>query len=1091
MDCIKQRICFSSPTESDIILDGENPNSFQGVLVFFGSDSVGNTLILCMNQDRQLQTSRSMIYYQDYTGQEFSYEEKNQCHDFSSWKMPSLRLQCLVPMQKWRIVFNGRLSIKNEVQHSCHFKINLIWKPLGFPVYCNKLNEFSKEEIDVQCQDAVNTLLGFDQFGVLSGTLVVDGESKTIDLDALKLRRWDMSVGDSVLAGRLNNNSKTFSLQKSKRLNCCRGHLKSATSHEYLKEACDMEITDGQFGESSLIMQHGDDLSIDMRLAGSTAVSLENVSVITGFENGLGGILLYFGNRSQREIDPITADPQVLSVGLTVNLNSATCMHSDVVGNKAKSLAILKQTVVAARRTADNISVPDGICITTAAMRAHLDENKVLLDSIRYAIELTKHCDDVKKLLDCCDGLRDQWLSSEVNRELSDEISLSITENQPYAVRSSGTFEDGDVASSAGQYTTKLGSVALGSIISDVLECWASNFSAHALIYRKNNGQPLMCDMAVIVQRLVDAESAGVLFTRDPMTGDPERIVITSCTGLGDDVASGTVTPDTVVISRQSIARVSDPDVENSSASRTSAAKLRSFENVMVELSKFCVRLEEILNSPVDVEWAVIRDRIYLVQCRPITSIFAWQTSEIVREFDSPFASDDVTMFYNSRDGFPNAVHPLSLTLDFFSLFPLLKLTEGDPTDFYRSKQLLYTSFNCCLNVCQIFQDLEPGSMYSDVIQYAVAGKLFLTDDVWNKILLKNTTSIVKMLKKSILTLQTLYNVKSRLDDVQEKVFNMDVEELIKNANTSSEMLDSISMVLTLLEEVTLCHTASSSNNIVFYTLILVFGFGITKDSTEQCLTKLASLVDNSQVISALILKDLQGVASVLSGKIDKQIFCNLPVQQCHSWLKDNCEEGYRLVEEFIRKYGHRGVQELDLGSETWSTDPDRLYCCLRTLLLIENHQPRIEETQNPQPHKDNVPGGFFRKYCSSYLLTRYQTSILCREQSKDLLVSTTHKLRLCYLKLGRMLVDEGKMTDPKLLFFMSQHELQTVCKHRRCFAVVHRAMKRKQIWPTLSSLQFEDVNIGTPVCKQLDSSSKVSHVVFLHYFSLSRHNGE
>ena len=128
-------------------------------------------------------------------------------------------------------------------------------------------------------------------------------------------------------------------------------------------------------------------------------------------------------------------------------------------------------------------------------------------------------------------------------------------------------------------------------------------------------------------------------------------------------------------------------------------------------------------------------------------------------------------------------MYTLSLTLDVFSTYPLFKLTEGEPTEIYRNRQLFFTHNNMCLNVCQVgtytkqkrftnlnkllylhrlkcfidflwklFQDLEPGSVYVKIIEYSIAGQSFLTDDIWEKILLKNRSSAFKKMLKSIST---------------------------------------------------------------------------------------------------------------------------------------------------------------------------------------------------------------------------------------------------------------------------------------------------------------------------------------------------
>jgi pyruvate,water dikinase len=123
------------------------------------------------------------------------------------------------------------------------------------------------------------------------------------------------------------------------------------------------------------------------------------------------------------------------------------------------------------------------------------------------------------------------------------------------AVRSSAVGEDGHAASFAGQYETYLGVSGLDEVLRHIAKCWASGYSAHALEYRRRFGgsSPLRAnDLAVGVLELVDARSAGVAFTLDPVTGDRDRLVVEANWGLGESVVSGQVTPDYWTVERDS-----------------------------------------------------------------------------------------------------------------------------------------------------------------------------------------------------------------------------------------------------------------------------------------------------------------------------------------------------------------------------------------------------------------------------------------------------------------------------------------------------------------------------------------------------------
>ncbi|VVC45766.1 ATP-grasp fold, subdomain 1,PEP-utilising enzyme, mobile domain,Pyruvate phosphate dikinase [Cinara cedri] len=1072
MDNFRQRLCFCAPTDSDVLLDRERKNQFQDLIVFFGTDKIGNMVLLCINQNHNFKQSNSLIYIRDHNGLEFTNKESNNgFYEFSSWKTSSLQFQCIVPMQTWRIVFSGRMSNRGN---NHHVKIHLLWKPFGFPVYCDKNNMFFKNEIDDVDENITRHLLGFDQFGRISGVVVVDGKTETtINTRAIKLRRWNMSTDDTVFFG-ITDSCSVCSVQKLDRLIYCRGHLKTSSEHEILTDS-DIDFSRAENDNPIISIQRRSinfDLNTNVKNRSLPVVLNGILSIKTVFGDDFRGILLCFREPQKNNVKPkfgqmsAKIDADFNSI---VNLDSEVCKRSDIVGNKAKSLHLLKKAI--SEGLIKQAVVPNGICVTAFALKNHINENENLLNDLYGAIEIAKK-NDFGKLSDYCERLKNRWLSSKIDARLLAALSNNgvLKPGGVYAVRSSGTFEDGESTSSAGQYVTKLGCAGrLDEVTAAILECWSSNFSARALTYRRNNGQPLMGDMAVVVQVQVNGQVAGVAFTRDPNTGDPEKITIAATHGPGEGVVSGSVEADTVVMSRQQLLATVDDDsivtnigdlittqsfgVKNDECN----ARLRTSDDLMKNLAKLCVQVEDVFGSPQDIEWAADEDRIYLLQSRPITSIFAWNNDEIAREFDTPFMDDDVAMFYNVKEVYPNPVHPLSLTLDFFSAYPLFKIIEGEPTDIYRSKQLCYTHYNLCLNVCQMFQDLEPSSVYVNIIEYSIAGKSFLTSDIWEKILLKNRSSALKKFLKSISTFKEILYLESRLVEIHRLICGVNLNQ----SDSVLDLLNKIDGAVDVLEKVTFCHMASSSNNIVSHTLLATLGIGFNKDSKIETLSDLASSVHTPDIINVSILNDIQAITSVISEMPTKKEFCDLPVENCYDWLKYNCQKAYGQVEDFLNKYGHRGVQELDFGSETWSSDPTRLFSCLQSLILSDRRQSPEKPTDSDSSEVDNR--GYIKKMLFDYLLKRYRQSISYREQSKDMLVQITQKLRLGYLKLGDKLVENGKIPDSKLIFFMSQYEVRNICDQNYP-EIVHKATKRRKLWPTLGSLQFDDVCCGPPV---------------------------
>jgi pyruvate, water dikinase len=210
-------------------------------------------------------------------------------------------------------------------------------------------------------------------------------------------------------------------------------------------------------------------------------------------------------------------------------------------------------------------------------------------------------------------------------RELGDE--------PPVAVRSSARAEDSESASYAGQQESYLHIRGLEEVVRRVRDCWASFFSERALFYRGRKGALDDLGMAVVVQRMVAADVAGVLFTCEPVHRRSDRMVVEAVFGLGEAAVSGQLTPDHFVIARdgevkkrriavQPFAVVSAPAGGTTerplSAEEGGAATLD--EGQLRVLARIGDDLEQRLGVPQDIEWALADGELYVLQARPVTA---------------------------------------------------------------------------------------------------------------------------------------------------------------------------------------------------------------------------------------------------------------------------------------------------------------------------------------------------------------------------------------------------------------------------------------------------------------------------------------
>jgi len=206
------------------------------------------------------------------------------------------------------------------------------------------------------------------------------------------------------------------------------------------------------------------------------------------------------------------------------------------------------------------------------------------------------------------------------------------------AVRSSATAEDLPGAAFAGQQDTYLNVVGEVALLDAVRRCWGSLWTERAIVYRERlRIDPADVRIAVVVQRMVDADAAGVMFTADPVTGARDEIVVEASAGLGEAVVSGLVTPDRYVLSRDGAVRRFTPgrrevvvraaaaggivheDGEVAASTANGASHLSNPQ--LAELARRGAEIAEHFGRPQDVEWAVASGRVWLLQARPMTAL--------------------------------------------------------------------------------------------------------------------------------------------------------------------------------------------------------------------------------------------------------------------------------------------------------------------------------------------------------------------------------------------------------------------------------------------------------------------------------------
>jgi pyruvate,water dikinase len=325
----------------------------------------------------------------------------------------------------------------------------------------------------------------------------------------------------------------------------------------------------------------------------------------------------------------------------------------------------------------EGIRVPAGFCVTTDAFRRVMAEAPSIDDRLA---RLSRLRPDARQAI--------RTLSAEIRQTVEavvipDDLAVAITsalarlgEGAAYAVRSSATAEDSPGASFAGQHDTYLNVVGPAAILQHVSRCWASLFTERAVTYRLRNGDDhRQVRMAVVVQQMVFAQVAGVLFTADPVTSNRKVASVEASFGLGEALVSGRVNADVYTVrdgevvgaavgTKQLAIHASPAGGTREEPVAPERQEQRALTDAqVVRLAELGRQIEAHFGWPQDVEWCLADDDFQIVQSRPITTLFP-----------IPAASDEDNHVYVSvghQQMMTDPMKPLGLSL--------WKLTAGPP----------------------------------------------------------------------------------------------------------------------------------------------------------------------------------------------------------------------------------------------------------------------------------------------------------------------------------------------------------------------------------------------------------------------------
>ncbi len=719
-----------------------------------------------------------------------------------------------------------------------------------------------------------------------------------------------------------------------------------------------------------------------------------------------------------------------------------------LAGGKGANLGALIQA---------GLPVPPGFCVTTPAYRTFVEVNR-LETEIRQILAATR-MDDPASLEAASDSIRACFQHREMPPALAAEICQAYANLHnppgPVAVRSSATAEDLPDLSFAGQQDTYLNILGEAALLDAVVRCWASLWTARAIGYRaRNQISHAEVALAVVVQQMVQSEAAGVLFTANPLTGKRSQTLIDATLGLGEALVSGQVEPDHYVVdslgeqilgktlgakalSIQGQAGGGTVTIHHAAADRQALP-----DEQILALARFGQQAQAHFGSPQDMEWAWAGGRLYVVQSRPVTSLYPLPVDMAEQPLETLFS-------FGVWQGMLDPYTPLGQ--DMFSVLISgmgqlfgQKISPRQQRAIFSAGERLFVNLTGLLSnsigrqVVTIFIDaIDPvsGAILAELLKEARFGTQTSRSLKGRLRLLRGVAPLVgNVLFNLLWPARGRTRLEGQLDAALAEAQGdcdaaQNLVELIEAIESGSAK-----MPPQMLPRLVACIAAGQAP----YQIMLRRSSELP--NIQELLMELARSLPHN-VTTQMDLALWRTAQAICAGANAADHFSTTEVDRLVTEYRTQKLPiaAQAAMQDFLSTYGMRGVGEIDLGRPRWREDPSGLFQALKSYLQIDPAlspeavfqqgaakiqpvQAQLEQAFSQAPKGIRIPPRLVRM-----LVKRYRELGGLRETPKFFVVRLLGIYRQALLAAGQNLLQAGRLTRAEDVFFLHLWELKAL----------------------------------------------------------------
>ncbi|HUB60208.1 MAG TPA: phosphoenolpyruvate synthase [Puia sp.] len=694
-----------------------------------------------------------------------------------------------------------------------------------------------------------------------------------------------------------------------------------------------------------------------------------------------------------------------------------------VVGGKGANLGELSRM--------KGIRVPPGFCITTKAFQRIIEESPSI-DELLGRLSLL-NAEDRDQITDLSCQIRHVIERTPIPEDMQKEITRCLSapgEKEAYAIRSSATAEDLPTASFAGQQDTYLNITGEKAILEHISKCWASLFTARAITYRAQKGfDHRKVHLAVVIQKMVFPQSAGILFTADPVTSNRKVISIDAGFGLGEALVSGLVNADVYKVHD---GRIIDKLVRHNTPSLT--------DDRILQLERIGRAIEEHFGCPQDIEWCLADNVFYIVQSRPITTLYP------IPEVND--GNNHVYVSVGHQQMMTDPMKPLGLSF--------WHLTAGRPMSTAGGRLFVDITTNLAtpsgraalLNVLgksdPLIKDALLTLIERDFIQLGPDEKTELTPGGSQAPIENNPEIAAALIRNSQSSIRELrHNIQMKsgpglfafiLADIQElkrTLFNpQSIRVIMAGMNASSWINDKMKE---WLGETNAADTLSQSapNNI-----------------TSEMGLDLLDVADAIRPYPEMI----EYLKQVKEDRFPDDLV------KFHGG-----QEARKAIVAYLDKYGMRCVGEIDITKTRWGEKPTTLVPMI--LSNIKNFGPNAGKRKFEQGRREaldkerellarlaSLPNGAHKVNETRQMISQVRNFIGYREYPKYGMVSRYFAYKQALLKEAEQLVNAAVIPDKEDIFYLTFEELLEVVRTRQLdYRIIAKRKDEYKLYQKLS----------------------------------------